>query len=416
MKQIYIFDHSTQGTQYGIGSYIGQLLLCLRGGDLQINLVFLYANVKKLHIEKKNDIQYFYIPKVENNSSFDKEKKNDRYLRASVYLLAPYVDEKCELIFQVNYFNTLSLTNTIKEFWPLSKVLLTIHYFEWCFDLKGNTSAFRRILHKSSDLTREETMLLEQYKKDRILMESVDCVICLSEYTQKLLLADYNLNPNQVCLAYNGLEDKAILLEKEQRIKLKEELHFNPEEQILLFVGRLDDVKGVDYLLHAFRIVVGKNRKIRLLVVGDGYFQKYLNSCSGLWNKITFTGRLSTSDLYKLYQIADIGIMPSFHEQCSYVAIEMMMHGIPLVASSTTGLKEMTNDCMDSYRIDIIEKKGKTDIDSVAFAATLEKVLALNPDELSRLRQKLRACYEGKYTLSSMISRYNDIVKSISDY
>lgn len=35
--------------------------------------------------------------------------------------------------------------------------------------------------------------------------------------------------------------------------------------------------------------------------------------------------------------------MPSFHEQCSYVAIEMMMYGIPLIGSNSTGLSEMLN-------------------------------------------------------------------------
>ena len=67
--------------------------------------------------------------------------------------------------------------------------------------------------------------------------------------------------------------------------------------------------------------------------VGDGFYSYYLNSCNPTWNKITFTGKLNKEDLYKLYQIADIGVLPSFHEQCSYVAIEMMMYGIPLVAS-----------------------------------------------------------------------------------
>ena len=45
--------------------------------------------------------------------------------------------------------------------------------------------------------------------------------------------------------------------------------------------------------------------------------------------------------LFEFYQIADVGVMPSFHEQCSYVAIEMMMMGVPLITSDSTGLKEM---------------------------------------------------------------------------
>lgn len=46
--------------------------------------------------------------------------------------------------------------------------------------------------------------------------------------------------------------------------------------------------------------------------------------------------------MFELYQIVDLGILPSFFEQCSYVAIEMMMFGLPFVAYTMQGgLKDM---------------------------------------------------------------------------
>ena len=75
------------------------------------------------------------------------------------------------------------------------------------------------------------------------------------------------------------------------------------------------------------------------------------------------------------YQISDVGVMASFHEQCSYVAIEMMAYGIPLVGTDTTGLKEMLEDeCYIS--VEYIE--GKKDLIMNALTENLLTVLSLN--------------------------------------
>ena len=55
-----------------------------------------------------------------------------------------------------------------------------------------------------------------------------------------------------------------------------------------------------------------------------------------------------------MYKIADIGVIPSVYEEFGYVAVEMMMHGIPIVANKTSGLSEIvvhqvTGECIDLY-------------------------------------------------------------------
>ena len=134
-----------------------------------------------------------------------------------------------------------------------------------------------------------------------------------------------------------------------------------------------------------------------LVIVGDGFYSYYLNSCNPTWNKITFTGKLNKEDLYKLYQIADIGVLPSFHEQCSYVAIEMMMYGIPLVASTSTGLSEMIEDGVSGYHIPIIEYENHTDLNTYELQS---KLLILLKDSSMRkeMAKNSRLRYERYYT------------------
>ena len=53
---------------------------------------------------------------------------------------------------------------------------------------------------------------------------------------------------------------------------------------------------------------------------------------------------LLSSSNFKLIIIADIGVLPSCQEQCSYVGIEMLMHGIPLVGTDAMGISEMIEE------------------------------------------------------------------------
>ena len=105
-------------------------------------------------------------------------------------------------------------------------------------------------------------------------------------------------------------------------------------------------------------------------------------------------------------------MMPSFHEQCSYVAIEMMMHGVPLIASTSTGLKEMVEDGISGLHIPVVEYPDKIEIDSSLLA---EKILYLlqHPEETRKLGENGRKRFEKIYTSEifgqNMIQFYQSI-------
>ena len=65
------------------------------------------------------------------------------------------------------------------------------------------------------------------------------------------------------------------------------------------------------------------------------------NTRAECWHRVTFTGHLNPEQLAGFYGRAAVGVLPSFHEQCSYSAIELMRHGIPFVGTDSTGLREM---------------------------------------------------------------------------
>lgn len=215
-----------------------------------------------------------------------------------------------------------------------------------------------------------------------------------------ILKDDYKIKPDKITVVYNGLTDSKISVEKSV-LRQKYGISGVP---IFLFAGRLDSAKGLKYALRAFRIVLKTYPECRFIIAGNGEFNAHMIECEDIYMNVVWTGLINTEKLYELYTIADLGIMPSFHEQCSYVAIEMMMHGLPIIGSTSAGLYEMVENNITGLHIPVIEYADKTEIDSSLLA---EKMLYLlqHPIETKQMGQNGRRRYLNNY--SSNIFREN---------
>ena len=151
------------------------------------------------------------------------------------------------------------------------------------------------------------------------------------------------------------------------------------------------------YLVKAFRKLLKLFPDCRLVIVGNGNYDAFMQEAKDICMNITFTGLLVKKELFELYQIADTGVMPSFTEQCNYVAIEMMMHGLPMVTTAAPGLAEMTENGISSFQVPVIEHPDKVEIDTDLLA---EKMLYLleHPVEARKLGENARKRYEELYS------------------
>jgi len=263
----------------------------------------------------------------------------------------------------------------------------------------GNVSQFKTLL-ASQETNKDDKFkqsISESFLKEKSLFEKMDHVICLSENTRQILLADYRIMSNKVAVIYNGLTGGNHVIDKQA---LKRKYHI-PDVPIFLFSGRLDEIKGLRYALQAFKIVLNTRTDCHFIIAGNGAFDMYMKECEDIWMHVTWTGLIDRAKLYDLYSIADIGIMPSLHEQGSYVAIEMMMHGVPLIASTSTGLREMVEDGVTGLHIPVVEYPDKVNIDISLLA---EKMLYLlqHPEERKRMGANARERYERIYSSDAM--------------
>ena len=112
--------------------------------------------------------------------------------------------------------------------------------------------------------------------------------------------------------------------------------------------------KGLSYLFMAMGQLIKKIPNCRLVMAGNGNFESLINLTKNISGHVSFLGFIPFEDVVSLCHEADIGVIPSLQEQCSYVALEMMHCGLPVVASDIGGLKEIFVHKQDAMLINII--------------------------------------------------------------
>lgn len=113
----------------------------------------------------------------------------------------------------------------------------------------------------------------------------------------------------------------------------------------LVTVGSLAQMyKGVDVLLEAIRLGVGRGIDFRLLIVGDGRHRPELEERArslGIAERVRFVGRVAAADLVAHLDAADVFVLASRSEGLPHAIIEAMARGLPSIGSTAGGIPEL---------------------------------------------------------------------------
>lgn len=393
MKHIYLINNVSQASLYGIGAYIRQIKGILKECFEKVTILTLNSQGEEIKIEETGGIRCIEIP---SGMLWAGEKTKTRYYKYLSFLLSLYIDKAEVNIFQFNYLHQKPLAGFLRDQYPGCCIVVVVHYFTWLMELKGNMNKLRIMQRKLEvERTTAERGMLSTISEDQEFLKEADKVICLAEYTRRLLKEEMGIPPDKIHLIPNGLGNPTRCLTKSECRKKKKKLYFQDSDKIILFTGRLDVLKGVPELIEAFKIVLKQIPEAKLVVVGNGDYDICFQKAEKIWSRVTFTGRISQEILYDLYQIADIGVLPSLNEQCSYVAIEMMMCGLPFIGTTTTGLKEMLDN-----RQDWLVSLKENDCDVILPVKELARKMI---DLLLEAQRKMDyEVYEKRYSLECM--------------
>lgn len=344
MKHLFITDEYTSSSGNGIGTYIRQLITSLSGLDISIGILVFNSNLDIFSIEETNGIRYFHFPTFPDKSIQNHFRIINKFLRL-------YIPDTDDNFFMINYFPCSLFMKIIRESHPLSRQIYVIHDMAWTLHLFGDVDQYIRILKQKNieKITEQYSHLFTAYKEEIEMCRYADQVVCLSEDTYQLLEKHYLVDLDKLRLIPNTLFNQFPPWSEIQKRDLKKKMFLQEDDKILLYVGRMTEHKGFMVYIEAFEEIVKAYPTCRLIVAGgSGNWESIIKISYPVLAKIHFTGFISADELEKWYQMADIGILPSYTEQCSYVGLEMMAHGISVVASDGFGVRCMFRQGMNA--------------------------------------------------------------------
>lgn len=185
-------------------------------------------------------------------------------------------------------------------------------------------------------------------KWENYMIKHADMVTCCSEALKEIIIKDFRMSPNDIYVTPNPANIKNFYYDK--NIKKNDEL---------LFVGSLEERKGVIVLAKALNIVFKEYPNLKIKFIGKDTTRNSKNISTIEYIKeivdakyqdnLIFIGQIPNYDLNLHLNQAKVGIFPSLFDNFPYVILESMITGIHIVGSKNSGMVEMLNDDTSIY-------------------------------------------------------------------
>jgi glycosyltransferase involved in cell wall biosynthesis len=176
---------------------------------------------------------------------------------------------------------------------------------------------------------------------ERISNHSLHRAIAVSDATGRNWRTRTGLPPQRVVTIHNGIDIDAFT-RKISKAVAKARFAIPESRTVIVAVGRLDEVKGYDTLLHAVAEARRRVPRVHVLFAGDGPLRQALEFQAfqlGLAEQVSFAGFVN--DVTTALDAADMLALPSRTEACPYAVLEAMAAGLPVVASRVGGVPEL---------------------------------------------------------------------------
>ncbi|MFX1444613.1 MAG: glycosyltransferase family 4 protein [Promethearchaeota archaeon] len=209
----------------------------------------------------------------------------------------------------------------------------------------------------------------------QVYQRALKKIICVSE-SLKVRLLNLGVKEEKLAVVSNGVDISEF--KKIANAKFFDKfLDGKKDYKKVVFVGRLDAQKGVEYLIRAIPNVIKDFSKVHFFILGNGNLELKLKNLAkelNILENITFLDMIPLEKMAEFYSSADVFCLPSIHEGFPLSIAEALSIGLIIVASATEGIPEA-----------IIENKNgflATPRNVRELTAKLIKALTLNADEI----------------------------------
>jgi glycosyltransferase involved in cell wall biosynthesis len=174
------------------------------------------------------------------------------------------------------------------------------------------------------------------YQIEKNGFEAADRIITVSNLTRNTVIEKYGISPDKVVTIYNAVEP----ISDEERQQAKRGI----PEKVVTFLGRITLQKGPEYFIEAAHRVLQKMNNVRFVMAGSGDMMRRMIRRAarlGITDKFHFTGFLKGEDVYQMFSLSDVYVMPSISEPFGISPLEAMQSNVPVIISYQSGVSEI---------------------------------------------------------------------------
>ena len=270
-----------------------------------------------------------------------------------------------------------------------------IHAHDWTSYLAGlaakRATGRPLILHvhaTSFDQAGSTNVDSEIYAIERQAFHGADEIVAVSDYTKGIVVRYYGVAPEKVSVVHNGCD----VIDPVRLSPVLAELK-RAGKKIVLFHGRITIQKGPDYFIRAARRVVDVDPNVLFVISGWGDMEHemmQLVGSLGLSSHVMFAGALWGEERDRMYQSADLVVMPSVSEPFGLVPLESIAHGTPVLISKQSGVSEVLTHALKVDFWDVEEMANKI-LAALRYDALHQQLARESRHELRRLSWRCAA-------------------------
>lgn len=226
-----------------------------------------------------------------------------------------------------------------------------------------------------------------------------------TEHEREQLMSCFRLLAKDIHFLPLPVEKKSFNIDKQTLSNFRKKWGIQLNDQVLLFVGRLHYLKGIDILIKTVEPLLRVNNQLKLMIVGrdDGEEHNLKRNISPDINKqIIFTGPLYNKEAAKAYLISKCFVFtPRFYEETSTASLEAMSWGIPVVVT-----KQAEIPFLRDYKAGFIVEN-----DSDQISCAIKKIISALPDEKEIMSKEAIRCIKDHFLAEKVAGLLLQIIR-----
>ena len=231
-----------------------------------------------------------------------------------------------------------------------------------------------------------------------------DKIIAVSNAVKNSIIKEFNIPLEKIITLYN-----CILLDQNKSVSTNDELlnklNLKKDDFIILFLGRINNLKGVNILIESFRKIRNEYISLNLILIGD-VLDKTISRMKIQQNE-SIKLLLPQSDVDTYYNLANVIVLPSRVEPLGYTMLEAGYFKKPFIGSRTGGIAEFIEDGVNGF---LFEPGNADDL------AEKIKFVIDNPEKAKsaaeKLHKKVKKYCNCEDYFAKLTSIYDDLVNS----